>query len=938
MTSDSLPLPADPRRQPDEIPAGLPLSSLTLLAVAGYLAVSAAWLFFSHRFLPGASTHFQEVSSRELVEDGTFALITAAVLAAVLQLGGRSIERSRRLLAESEARTRQTSRTLRAILEASPIAIVSVDTTGCLTSWNSAAASLLGWDEASVIGRLPPFLPDDARERFRAMLAQVERGGSFTGYETQFLRRDGTPLEVRLSTAATHDESGSITGAIGLIENITESRRHEELHDLFHDFDSRILKGEPLESILSFLCRRLAELHDLPLVQISLKGEQGRLDIRAHAGRASDFARGARIRWDETPEGRGPTGRAIRTGEPAWADVENDPDFTPWRESAARHGLRSGYALPLLAKGETLGALTVYRSQLRMPDESTEASLRGFADQIALSLLTARNQDQIRIQTVALDSAANAVVITDRGGRIRWVNPAFSRLSGWSAEEVLGKTPAILRSGMHPPAFYKQLWDSVLGGQVWRSEIYNRRKDGTIYIEDQTITPVRGSDGIISHFIAIKEDVSERKRQEERIQHLAVHDALTDLPNRRALEDYLRRTIDRAKRGAPGALLLIDLDHFKLVNDTHGHLAGDELLINVAKLLQGLVRPSDIVARLGGDEFAVLLDQTSEEAAIRTAERVRTAVHNARLRSDGSVSELTISIGLAPIDGGLDDQALFALADSALYAAKERGRNRIVVFRRGREGGVRLAEEGLWVSRIRDSLRTGSFELHFQPVVRLLDGNVGHYEALIRMRGETGELIFPDRFLRTAERFGLMPKIDQWVVDETLRILEQRSDLHVFVNLSGLSLCEPSLLDHIEGRVRESKIRAGQLAFEVTETVAISDIGSLQHWIRRLKDLGCAFALDDFGIGFSSFSYLRSLPADYVKIDASFVRNIDTDPTNRALVKAIKAVAGALGKQVIAEAVENRAVESILRDLDIEHGQGWFLGVPSPDLEVVTRE
>lgn len=712
-----------------------------------------------------------------------------------------------------------------------------------------------------------------------------------------------------------------------------ERRRLEQERQLLHAFDSRVLQGQPLQSILGFICHEVADLYRLALVQISVKGSAGSIRIRSYAGSAAEFLRDIQVRWDDTAEGRGPTGRAMRTGTAAFADVATDPDFGPWRERAMSFGLELGLALPLVAKGDTLGALTVYTAQPKMLDEKTVASLTGFADQVALSLLAARAQEQIRLQTIALEATANAVLITDRDGAIRWANPAFATLTGYSIEEAAGRTPRLLKSGRQSDAFYRNLWQTILGGQVWHGEIYNRRKDGSVYVEEQTITPVRDTQGAITHFIAVKQDVTQRKRQEERIHYLAMHDPLTDLPNRRALSESLGRVVDRCRRGEVGALLVIDLDHFKLVNDSVGHLAGDRLLITLASLLRGCLRPSDFLARLGGDEFAVLLEDLSLEEARNTAERLRRAVDESRFQFEDRVFNLGISIGASPIDGSLDAETIMALADSARYAAKDQGGNRMVVYRGIQDGEIKLAEASEWATRIKDALRAGRFILHFQPVVRLANGRVEHVEALLRMRDEnSGELILPDRFLHAAERFGIMTQIDRWVLDEVLRILQSRADLSVFVNLSGVSLSDPSLLDHVEARVREAKLEPGRLVFEVTETAAVADLVGAQLWLRRLKDAGCLFALDDFGMGFSSFSYLRALPADYVKIDASFVRNIDTDGTNRALVQAINSVAHALGKEVIAEAVENPAVAAVLADLAVEYGQGYHFGRPGPEI------
>jgi diguanylate cyclase (GGDEF)-like protein/PAS domain S-box-containing protein len=304
-----------------------------------------------------------------------------------------------------------------------------------------------------------------------------------------------------------------------------------------------------------------------------------------------------------------------------------------------------------------------------------------------------RQEDRIRLLQTALESAANAVAITDRQGVIEWVNGAFTRLTGYSFEEAVGQTPRLLKSGSQSQAFYREMWGTIKGGEAWRGEMLNRRKDGSLYAEEQTITPVTDGQGRITHFVAIKLDISDRRQQEERVLHLAMHDALTDLPNRRALQKTLDHARAAARRGKPGACLFLDLDYFKRVNDTAGHDAGDEFLRGVARVLRGTVRPTDFLARLGGDEFAVVLEDTPPDMARTVAERVRRSVGAYRPEIGGRPFDTSVSIGVTTIDGEQEPTALLRLADAALYAAKHHGRNRVVVHETGVDGPPRRGSD-----------------------------------------------------------------------------------------------------------------------------------------------------------------------------------------------------------------------------------------------------
>jgi len=406
-------------------------------------------------------------------------------------------------------------------------------------------------------------------------------------------------------------------------------------------------------------------------------------------------------------------------------------------------------------------------------------------------------------------------------------------------------------------------------------------------------------------------------------------DSRARLATRAALDGDLLRAVDRARRGYPSTLLLADLDNFESVNDAIGHVAGDIVLEELAGLLRDGVRPDDEFARIGGGEFVILLEGIPVETGRLTAERLRRTVDEHRFSALGRTFDLGISIGAVPVDGRLEPIALLAAGESALRSAKESGRNRVVVADTNASRPSALSQTSAWASRIKDALREDRLVPCFQPVVRLADGVTEHFEALVRMTDPAShELILPGTFLPAAQQFGLMPQIDSRVVDRVLDVLRGRPDAQVFVNLSGASFGHETFLGEMEERISTSGIRRGQLCFEITETTAVRELDAARMWMRRLMDIGCRFALDDFGIGFSSFSYLQSLPADFVKIDGSFTRGLAGSAANRALVKAIDTVAHTLGKQTIAEAVESREDAELLCGLGVEYGQGWALGRP----------
>ncbi|MBI5938648.1 MAG: EAL domain-containing protein [Betaproteobacteria bacterium] len=432
----------------------------------------------------------------------------------------------------------------------------------------------------------------------------------------------------------------------------------------------------------------------------------------------------------------------------------------------------------------------------------------------------------------------------------------------------------------------------------------------------------------------------QHRKAEETIRHLAQHDTLTGLMNRHRFEQRLTLALCNANDwNTEHALLYLDLDQFKVVNDTCGHLAGDELLKQLAALMQSQVREHDTLARLGGDEFGLLLENCPPERAVQLAEQLLAAIQGFRFNWDGKVYAIGGSIGVAPIGAhstGVDE--LMRNADIACYAAKDLGRNRIHVYTEDDADLQRRRVEMHWVSRLQWALEHDRFVLYRQNIVPLqANGDDGaNCELLVRMLDENGQITSPGAFLPAAERYNLAPALDRWVIRRFLSSLAQKrarfdgAVRRVFINLSGMTINDDGFYDFLRDELRRSEVPPSMLCFEVTETAAIGNLGRAVSFMQGIRAEGCAFALDDFGAGLSSFSYLKTIPVDYLKIDGTFVRDIIDDPLDRAIVESINRVGHVVGLKTIAEFVENDAVRAQLREIGVDHAQGYGLHLPEP--------
>ncbi len=554
--------------------------------------------------------------------------------------------------------------------------------------------------------------------------------------------------------------------------------------------------------------------------------------------------------------------------------------------------------------------------------------------------VTAQRQTEESNQRLAavVQSTHDAVLATSAEELIIEWNRGAQELYGYTAADAIGQPASILSAPEHAADDAEVLRRVAAGDDVDQYEIVRLRKDGSRVPVSLTISPIRDASGQIIAAAHISRDISDRKRHEDELAHLADHDPLTGLYNRRRFQEELKRELARARRERTrtrGALLAIDLDHFKFINDSQGHHAGDRLIIQVAECLHQRLRATDVIGRLGGDEFAVLLRGVDQHDAHRIAVELLELISN-ELDAPSGIRRVTASIGVAPYKDvdQLTAEDLFVEADIAMYDAKEAGRDRATVYDDAQDRHRRLGAGLGWADRIRGALTHDSFVLHAQPILSLNGDPRARHELLVRMVGDHGELIAPGAFLPIAERMNLIKEIDRWVLHNAIATLalHQRSgaDIRLQVNLSALSIADPNLPEAISEELRAAGADGRGLCLEITESTAIINIARAKLFAARIAELGCELALDDFGAGYASFHYLKHLAFDYLKIDGEFIQNITQNPTDHLVVQTLANIAKTLGKQTVAEYVQDHQTVELLRNYGVDYAQGYYLGKPAP--------
>jgi diguanylate cyclase (GGDEF)-like protein/PAS domain S-box-containing protein len=781
------------------------------------------------------------------------------------------------------------------LLEAAPDAILGIDRGGAIAFANLRVEELFGYSRDELVGdAIEMLVPPEASERHQRhregyhAVPRVRPMGE--GQELRGRRKDGTefPVEISLSPLSANGE----VFAIAIVRDVSDRKAA--------DAELRRTKERLEES------QRLARLGswewDIVNNEVIWSDELFRIyglepgEIEPTYERFLD-----RIHPDDR----------------AAVDERNHKAFADHQpfEDVKRATRPDGSEFLMRTQGEVI--VDADRHPIRMLGVCEDVTVEKRAEEAQAMLAS------------VVHGSDDAIITRAVNGQVTTWNPGAERLYGYTSQEAVGREWGMLIPEELKAEEGDVMRRAVAGEHVEHYETRRVRKDGEQIDVSVTISPVRDGEDALIGISTIARDITQRKRFEAQLKHLANNDPLTGLYNRYRFEEELAEELAAGQRyDSPGAVMVLDLDNFKYVNDGFGHGAGDEVLRGVSERLRSRLRRSDVLARLGGDEFAILLRSAGEDHARSVAQDLLEQVRAYTPQVDGQPVRMTASIGVTVIDHASSTPGdLMADADRAMFDAKESGRDRVLFLDPGDRRSGPAGGRG-WEHRIRTALDEDRFELHCQPILELSSGEVTQSELLVRMRGDDG-LIPPNAFLGDAERLGLIHAIDRWVVSHAIELLAERPGACFEVNLSGHSTGDEQLLRLIKGELEQAGVAPDRLILEITETAAIASIDQARRFAQALRDLGCRFALDDFGAGFGSFYYLKHIPVDFLKIDGDFVRS----PRSKAddlVVESIVHMARGLGKQTIAEFVEDEGTLEALRAQGVDYAQGFHIGRPGP--------
>ena len=844
----------------------------------------------------------------------------------------------------AEAALRESEDQFKTAFEYSAIGMCLVALDGSFDKVNAALCDILGYEEDELLART--FQDITHSDDLKADLSELAKllSGEINSYmmEKRYFHRDGSIVPAMLAVSMVKDKFGKPKHFISQVEDISERKRAEQWQQHYADTLSLIMAEAPTPAVLESLAVFAERQADGMLCSILLLSPDGKRLLHGAAPSLPGFFSMAFNNAEIGPN-KGSCGAAAFTGELVIVeDLLAHPNWAPWRELAAKAGVGSCWSHPILSVGnKVLGTFAIYRREPSAPMKEDLQLIRQSASLAAIALERAQHNEDQRLAKVVFEQSIEGLMVTDVDDNVLMVNHAFEALTGYTSAEVIGKAPLIVDTDNADPATEYEKRESLAHNGRWQGEMQGRKKSGDNYSLAMSVATVHDVAGVPSHFISTLTDVSEQKIQAARIEQLAFYDALTGLPNRALFLDRLEHTLLASKRhGGQGALLFLDLDRFKEINDSQGHAVGDLALMEVARRFQGAARKEETLARLGGDEFVLIAENADVETAVLIATRLqRSLVEPLNLLGHPYSVGASIGIAFYPADGETSED-LIKRTDIAMYRAKASGGGyRMYQSDMGNELEKRLTI----AKRLALAMETDELQLYYQPQIHLATGKLIGAEALLRWTDPVLGFVSPAEFIPIAEERGMISPLGDWVLKRACRQLQDWTDKgyslggHLAINVSALQFEDPDIVNRLLGIVQAANLSPELFELELTESSMMSDPERAIAVMESLSASGFGLSIDDFGTGYSSLSYLKRFAADQIKIDISFVRNMLIDADDHAIVTTIIAMARSLGLRTTAEGVEEAGQAAALNELGCDYAQGYYFGRPEPATTFVEK-
>lgn len=869
-----------------------------------------------------------------------------------------AINAMRTQLAASITGLQRSERRFRAFYQSSNIAaIVAVDEEEAITLWSPGAERAFGYSAEEILGQplhqlIPERYKSAHKEGFSRALKTREYKVIGKSVELYGVHKDGHEFPLEISLGVWNSEGKTQFSAI--INDISERKKAQlELREstalvgLLHAIAVAANEAETVEEALRATLRNVCTYSGWPIGHFYTCDPNNEDLLKPtsiwHLEDDEEFGEfREKTRDIDFKRGEGLPGGVLQSGEPAWViDLQRVSNF-PRAKIAAQLDLKAAFALPVLAGSEVKGVLEFFSKEITEPDQSLFYTLIHIGTQLGRVIERRDADESNRKLSMAVEQSPASVVITDIEGNIEYVNSTFTEVTGFTMEEMLNKNIKVFDSEHNPSEIYEELWDTIAKGGEWRGELLNQKQDGELYWEDVSISPIKDDEGVASHYMAIKEDISIRKQYEEQLVHQANYDTITGLPNRLLAIDRLTQAITQAGRDNKNvAVLYAVIDDLNKVNDTMGHSAVDELLKISGNLIQECVENGNTVAHFGSGEFVVILPELDKSILAELIARKILMAFEKPFHLEGGEIGVGLRMGLtiSPNDGE-DPQILFKNAHAASFRAKEMEAQKYRFFtpNMDEEAKVMLQRETL----LRTALKNEELYLNYQPVVDGKTGEIVGAEALIRWNNPELGFVPPDAFIPLAETTGLIVPIGEWVLREACAqgVKWQGADgknIRMAVNVSSRQFEGTNIVETLRTILDDSGLPASCLEMEITERLLINDTALANIVLNEVHEMGVSVSIDDFGTGYSSLSYLKQFPFDTLKVDRAFIKDVCTDPDDAALVSAIIAMAHGLGHEVIGEGVEDEEQWNFLRKLDCDMIQGYFFGKPMSPEEFTTH-